>query len=653
MTINMPSDEDLERENRDLRKRVEELELSCKSFKKERDEEFNSKNILVECLLKHMPELVYWKDKHGKFLLCNSGYAKSFGMTVEEIIGKTDYDISSKKKADAFRRSDEKIAREKNPVTNEEWVTSPDGTKKIFETYKAPLYTDKDEFIGIMGIKRDITKQYAKEKELTGAHQQLLSVMEAFDESAYVANPVTYELLFANRAIKKSIGEDIVGNKCYKALQGLDSPCPFCTNHLIFGENIGKTHIWETQNIKNKRWYRCIDKAIEWPDGNMVRLEVAVDVHKEKMAQKALQESEEKYRTYVKASPNPIFIFDFQGNCIDVNPAACKITDYSRRELLNMHLYELFPEEERIHHKDNFKELQLNGKFSGEFAAVNKKGYKFYISIEALELPENRFLSICTDVTERKKAEEELLQAKITAENANRTKSEFLANMSHELRTPLNSVIGFADVLASRAAGEINDKQAGYVKNISHSGKHLLNIINEILDISKIESGKMKLYKENVSVMEIYAEIISTMQHTATKKEIELIIDPWPENEYVYADKAKLKQVLYNLVSNAIKFTSACGSVTIGTKNDGEFTHISVKDNGIGISQEGVKKLFKPFTQLESFKSRSHEGTGLGLALSRELVELHGGKIQVESKPDEGSTFTFTIPKKEGHLTNK
>jgi PAS domain S-box-containing protein len=644
MTEDNISFRELENENLELKNRIKELELSFDSFKKDKEDELIRKNVLLEGLLNSVPEYVYLKDENGKYILCNSEAAKFFGKTIEEIIGKTDYDIASKKEADVFRENDEKVINSRKQNRNEEWIAFTDGTKKLFETYKAPLYTDKGDFIGIMGISRDITLQRKEDDELTRAHEQLLSVMEAFDDPAYVADPVSYELLFANRAIKNQMGKDIVGKKCYNILQNSDSPCSFCTNTLIFGENIGKTHIWETQNIKTKRWYRCIDKAIEWPDGRMVRFEVAVDIHKEKIAQEALQESEEKYRTYINTSPNPIFVLDFKGNFIDVNPAACEVTGYSGEELLNMNYYNMFSEEQRIQRENNFKNLQLKGKMSGEYPYVNKNGVEFYLSIEVVKIPDNRFLAMCTDVTERKKTEEEILQAKINAEASNRTKTEFLANMSHELRTPLNSVIGFADMMRSQVAGDINEKQAGYLSNISQSGKHLLNIINEILDISKIESGKMKLYKEDVLLVETYAEIIATLQHIASRKEIKLDISPWPENEYAYADRAKLKQILYNLVGNAIKFTNEGGSVIIGTRNDGKFIHISVSDTGIGIAPDGLERLFKPFTQLESFESRTYEGTGLGLALSKELVELHGGKITAESEPGKGSTFIFTLP---------
>ncbi|WP_094228906.1 PAS domain-containing sensor histidine kinase [Methanolobus psychrotolerans] len=568
----------------------------------------------------------------------------SFGMLVGEIIGKTDYDLHNKDKADLFHLKDKIVIEQLRPHRNEEWSTSPDGRKVFLDTYKAPLYTKGGASIDILGISRDVKLQKIKEDELIKAHEQLLSVMDAFDEPAYVADPVTYELLFANNSIQKNMGNDIIGKKCYQALQNFDSPCPFCTNHLIFGNKLGKTHIWEVQNSKNNRWYRCIDKAIEWPDGRMVRFELAIDIHKEKMSQKALQESEEKYRTYVNIAPHPIFVIDSYGNYVDVNPAACKVTGYSRKEILKMDLADLFTHTDKSYYLKLCESLQFEGNLSGEVSVIKKEGKIIYLEVQVVRIPGNRFLALCTDITEKKKIEDEILQTKIAAENANRTKSEFLANMSHELRTPLNSVIGFADILLNGIAGEINDKQHGYISNISRSGRHLLNIINEILDISKIESGKMKLYKENVPLIEIFKEIVATLQHLADDKNIDLKVSSYCNEKYAYADRAKLKQILYNLAGNAIKFTENGGSVTINANVKDEFIHISVVDTGIGIDLEGLKKLFKPFMQLDSSEARKYEGTGLGLALSRELVELHGGTIWAESEQGQGSTFTFTIP---------
>ncbi|OPY20058.1 MAG: hybrid sensory histidine kinase BarA [Methanomethylovorans sp. PtaU1.Bin093] len=248
------------------------------------------------------------------------------------------------------------------------------------------------------------------------------------------------------------------------------------------------------------------------------------------------------------------------------------------------------------------------------------------------------------DITEMKEIEGSLREANVVAETSNRTKSEFLANMSHELRTPLNSVIGFSEVLLEGNSGSLNEKQTRYLKNISKSGKHLLTIINDILDISKIESGNMHIHKENISVKNLLEDMFSSMQPLAAEKEIVMKVSFGPDLDYIQADKGKIKQVLYNLIGNALKFTEHGGSVTISAKVNGDMAYISVEDTGIGISRKDQEKLFKPFTQIDSSISRKYEGTGLGLALSKELVALHGGKIWVESEPGKGSTFTFTIP---------
>lgn len=248
------------------------------------------------------------------------------------------------------------------------------------------------------------------------------------------------------------------------------------------------------------------------------------------------------------------------------------------------------------------------------------------------------------DITEMKEIEGSLREANVIAETSNRTKSEFLANMSHELRTPLNSVIGFSEFLLEGDSGSLNEKQTRYLRNISKSGKHLLTIINDILDISKIESGKMQIHKENISVKNLLEDMFSSMQHLAAEKEIVMKVSLDPGLGYIHADKGKIKQVLYNLIGNALKFTEHAGFVTISAKMNGNMAYISVKDTGIGISRTDQEKLFKPFTQIDSSISRKYEGTGLGLALSKEIVVLHGGQIWVESEPGKGSTFTFTIP---------
>jgi signal transduction histidine kinase len=242
-------------------------------------------------------------------------------------------------------------------------------------------------------------------------------------------------------------------------------------------------------------------------------------------------------------------------------------------------------------------------------------------------------------------------QQKINVENnrqlqvVSKTKSDFLANMSHELRTPLNSVIGFSEVLLDQLFGPINEKQLEYVENILSSGKHLLSLINDILDLSKVESGKMELELSTFCLRELLDASLMMLREKALKGGIALNMDLAPQADIkIVADQRKLKQILFNLVSNAVKFTPANGTVEVSATRDGDFIEISVTDNGIGINKEDIPKLFQPFTQLESVYTKEYEGTGLGLALNRQLVELHGGRIWVESEFGSGSRFSFTIP---------
>ncbi len=272
---------------------------------------------------------------------------------------------------------------------------------------------------------------------------------------------------------------------------------------------------------------------------------------------------------------------------------------------------------------------------------------------------------------ELKKREAE--DARFEAIQASRAKSDFLANMSHELRTPLNSVIGFAEVLVDELAGKLNDKQKEYIGDIYDSGQHLLSLINDILDLSKVESGKLELELGAFALADVLNVSLGMLKEKAMKHNICMSLDVAPGADItIEADRRKFKQVLFNLLGNAVKFTPDGGSVTVGARKVREsgsaedagairpaahaeegrgtssplqdFVEISVTDTGVGIKPGDVPRLFKEFSQLDMGYAKGHEGTGLGLALSRKLVELHGGKIWVESEFGRGSRFAFTIP---------
>ena len=256
------------------------------------------------------------------------------------------------------------------------------------------------------------------------------------------------------------------------------------------------------------------------------------------------------------------------------------------------------------------------------------------------------------DITERKeiekgleKAHEELSALATELKRAARVKSEFLANMSHELRTPLNSINGFSEVLYDETFGTLNEKQKKYVNNILISGKHLLLLINQILDMAKIESGKMKLVLSNLPMKNLLSEISLLVADMAGKKKLQLLLEIAEDLPDIEADELKVKEIIYNLLSNVVKFTPEGGKIGMRAKKIGHEIEIVVWDTGVGIAPENMDKIFEGFFRVDTPYSRITEGTGLGLPISKKLVELHGGKFSVESKGlNRGTLVRFTLP---------
>lgn len=256
------------------------------------------------------------------------------------------------------------------------------------------------------------------------------------------------------------------------------------------------------------------------------------------------------------------------------------------------------------------------------------------------------------DITERReiengleKAHAKLMELANELKRTNRVKSEFLANMSHELRTPLNSINGFSEVLFDETFGPLNERQKKYVSNVLNSGKHLLLLINQILDMAKVESGKMKMTITSLPVKSLLSEIALLIEDMATKKKIkmELEIDDGLPN--IEADELKIKEILYNLLSNAVKFTPNGGKIGMQAKQAGSEIEVTIWDTGIGIAQENIEKIFEGFFRVDTPYARVTEGTGLGLPLSKKLVELHGGQLFVKSDGlHKGTSVRFTLP---------
>ncbi|AKB75075.1 hypothetical protein MSLAZ_1814 [Methanosarcina lacustris Z-7289] len=363
------------------------------------------------------------------------------------------------------------------------------------------------------------------------------------------------------------------------------------------------------------------------------------------LAQQELKAQEREKKVLLDSLNELVLFVNPQLNIIWANKAALEYMHVDLEKAMGRRLKPTLGISSPLVEHLQLEEIFISGnKASGEFIAEDGNSW----FIQAIPVTDNDgkivgVLETCRNIT-GKKAVEKLYQEKQIAEIANHTKSEFLANVSHELRTPLNSIIGFSDLLYEQVFGELNEKQLKYTGNISKSGKHLLNLINDILDLSKVEAGKMELDYKEFELANKLNTIKNLLSPIAYRKNIQIEVDIGSKLTSIRADEEKFFQIMYNLVDNAIKFSSENSSVKIGARIKGDLVEITVKDTGIGIKVEDQYKLFKPFSQVDSFSSKTSQGTGLGLSLVKEIVHLHGGYVWFRSSPGEGSTFAFTIP---------
>ncbi len=418
-------------------------------------------------------------------------------------------------------------------------------------------------------------------------------------------------------------------------------------------------------------WQQCSVRRLFREGGQTLEFQAVIqEITHRKQTEQALRASEGKYRSLVANIPDIVWTADANRKLLYVSDSVEKILGYTAGELIQgggtLWL--------DLIHPNDFLNVQLayqmlfakEKTFDVEYRIRRKDGQWIWLQSRA---PSTyvRDGTLCadgllSDITQRKRGEEALQQTKAAAEAANRAKSQFLASMSHELRTPLNAIIGFSEILADRTFGDLNDRQLRYSNNILNSGRHLLQLINDILDLSKVEAGRLELTRSSFSVARALENAHAIVKTLALKKSIALDFDVAAAPPEVFADEAKFKQIMYNLLSNAIKFTPDNGRVTVtatrrnhanghgalGSKPplSGECLQVAVADTGIGIHPRDHERIFTEFEQVDSSYGRLQQGTGLGLALTKRLIELHGGQIRVESEgiDGKGSRFTFLLP---------
>jgi PAS domain S-box-containing protein len=384
-----------------------------------------------------------------------------------------------------------------------------------------------------------------------------------------------------------------------------------------------------------------------------------------------LRSSEKQVRTIIEEATDAFISINATGKITEWNPRAASIFGWTREEALGHDAEETIlappsPASPRPSKKKILLRLfesadQLAKPGLIELVGIRRDGQRFPLefSVSVTHQGTHCTLSLfLRDITDRKQAEQAVqdLNARLQTSNAalevrnreteraTQLKSQFLASMSHELRTPLNAIVGFSDLLSEQLAGPLNEKQARFVGHIKTGSRHLLQLINDILDLSKIEAGHLQLEQEDVAVADLMPEVLSTIRPLAVQKKIRVVEDLEPQLA-IHADRVRFKQIVYNLLSNAIKFTPEGGSLFVNAESEAELVRVSVRDTGIGIRPDDLAVVFDEFRQVGESTKGIKEGTGLGLAITRRIVEQHGGRIWVESEFGQGSQFSFTMPK--------
>ncbi|MGE0403695.1 MAG: ATP-binding protein [Kofleriaceae bacterium] len=388
---------------------------------------------------------------------------------------------------------------------------------------------------------------------------------------------------------------------------------------------------------------------------------VGIDISKRTRAEEALRRSEERYRSTLESILEGAQLIGFDWQYLYLNEAAAGQNRRPNAELLGKRMQDMWPGIEATPVFALLEQCMLERRpRRGEIEFIFGNGERAWFDVRVQPVPEGIF-ALSIDVTERRRAEDRLRElnemleqrvaertrdleaARLQAESADRIKSAFLATMSHELRTPLNSIIGFTGILAQQLAGPLNEEQVKQLGMVRQSARHLLDLINDVLDISKIEAGELEIHRAATDVRQIVVRVLDTLRPAARKKELELTLVA-PDNILpVQTDARRVQQILLNLVNNAIKFTDR-GAVSVELHIEDAHIRIDVIDSGIGISEKDIPKLFQAFRQVHDGLVRPYDGTGLGLAICRRLVGLLRGEICVESTVGKGSTFTVRLP---------
>ncbi|MCQ1535619.1 PAS domain S-box protein [Methanosarcina sp. KYL-1] len=602
--------------------------------------------MLFEC----SPIGIFHFDPNGVITHCNESFAVIVGGRKTDIVGlnfmKALNDNKMKKALESA------LSGESGHYEGDYRSVTGNKTITVKVNY-SPLVSDEGSLLGGIGIFEDITERKKAEDALKASEQKYSSLVEKGNDGILILQDQLVK--FANTKMFELMGyteKETIGKKFTEFIHEdyRKSLLEIYERQLKNGPNLPKRYELELLTKKRRMIPFELNPSLIEYEGRPAVMAILRDITDRRRVEAMQQEKTRFLQNLVDAIPAPVYYKSKNGVYIGCNRAFEEFIGKEKKSILGQPAYDFTPKNiTDLHYPTDLELIDKQGTLVYETSLGHADGKIHHMAFHkvvfrGISEDDSVLLGIMWDITERKELEETLRKAKKDAESASRAKSEFIMNMSHELRTPLNAVIGFSDVLRDQAFGGLNAKQARYIDNILKSGKHLLEIVNNLLDISRIECGTFELQYEPVSIDATIEENLKVLSPLASNKSITLESHFDPGLEYIHADRKRFTSILYNLLSNAVKFTPQGGKVTVETfKRDG-IAEIKVTDTGIGISKEDLERIFQPFVQVDSFFSKEFEGTGLGLSIVKRFVELHGGHVRVESTPGKGSTFTVTLP---------
>jgi len=655
----------LHRLNQDLENRVQV-----------RTQELQEREQFLKTVLDTFPLSVFWKDRNSVYLGCNQNFLDDTGFqTIAQIIGKTDYEMLCGETKAALYRADDRAVIESQTAKLGIVETQYQANGQIIwvETNKLPLRNLQGEVIGVLGTYQDISDRKNAELALQASEAKFRRITESVpgmifryvlhpdgrDEVLYVSPQVQQIYAVSPEAVLQDINclwarfqpEDIPMIQSAIENSAVSLQPFFLEARLIFPED-------------RVKWIQVSSQPDRQDNGDVIWDGVVIEISDRKKAEQQLQKLSERLELALQSAQIGVWEYDYASDRLfmddrmlaiyGISPEAFQGTyaDWSNR---------VHPDDLLHAQPDTSNEQTI---CNSEFRIIRPDGTIRWIMSFSLRQrnPQGevvRAVGMNLDISDRKQTELQLQRINEELVRATRLKDEFLANMSHELRTPLNAILGMTEILQEAIFGDLNDRQRQSIQTIEQSSNHLLELINDILDVAKIEAGQIKLLCQPCHIESLCQSSLIFIKQQAFSKNIQLETEIPANLPRINLDERRIRQVLINLLSNAVKFTPNGGQIALkvsyiafldetNSSDNGAMTcdiiEISITDTGIGIAPDQIKRLFQPFVQVESALNRSYSGTGLGLALVKRLVELHGGEVRLSSELGVGSCFTIALP---------